>query len=414
MWAPHALFFVFGSLAVFLGFDAFRSGKWKRDLRVFALSAVTVLTLNANWIAGNLVGNESVTETLSQITAEHYQIFATDKGRTNLYFNALTLHGFWGERQGRFAETFADNANWKWLFLIMLAVMAFGAHSRLRDPENMEKRLDGSFLALAMVAYFLSLGIAENNLVAPVSQFLYDHVPFYSGLREPQKWSGMLLVAYAYFFGYGVSYLWKLRLVQDGYPVPLVVFTLLLPVFSAPTMLFGFGGQLRVSDYPAEWYRLKEQFSDEYRTGAKPETCAYRTEGESGTCYGVLVFPWHQYVGLSFAGRIVANPAEGFFDTAKLLQGDNMEFGPVYTQSTRKESRILEKYVGESGTFALGVDDADAEGFVRDIKGLGIAYVLVLKETDFQKYRGWADELEKRGSLFTTEDNAKFTLYGVR
>jgi hypothetical protein len=78
-------------------------------------------------------------------------------------------------------------------------VVLFGVFSRFRNTENTEKFADRSLLLLAVLAYVLSLGISKGNAFAPITQFLYDHLPFYAGLREPQKWSGILLVAYAYF-----------------------------------------------------------------------------------------------------------------------------------------------------------------------------------------------------------------------
>jgi hypothetical protein len=185
---------------------------------------------------------------------------------------------------------------------------------------------------------------------------------------------------------------------------------LALPIMMTPTMLFGLNWQLFASDYPEEWYGLRERL----RTASFDTSCEVRAASESGRCFDLLVFPWHQYMGFDFARRIIANPASGFFGNVRTLDGDNMEFGKIYTSSSRPESRIVESYVGPGGSFPKGLDEAEAARFVADLKRLGIRRVLLLKESDFKKYGDWLAEIEKYGNVSIAEDNAKLTLYLVR
>jgi len=67
-------------------------------------------------------------------------------------------------------------------------------------------------------------------------------------------------------------------------------------------------------------------------------------------CYDVLVFPWHQYIKLSRAGNVTANPVERFLRhdgdrSLNILAGDNMEMIDIYTQSSRPASKTIEKYI---------------------------------------------------------------------
>lgn len=282
-----------------------------------------------------------------------------------MYFNTLSLHGFWGEREGRYLSTYFDTPNWTIVFLAIFALVLYGVYVRIIRQDAPREVADKSFLALGIVAYILALGISGNNIFAPITQFLYDYVPFYKGLREPQKWVGVLLIAYAYFGGHAVESLYRSRFVQKGYPKLFLAGVFALPFLYTPTMLFGFQGQLRVSDYPPEWYQLNERLATEPE-GA--DTCLYRSMGAPVRCYDTLVFPWHMYLRLSFADRIIANPTETFFFHTRILQGDNMEIGSIYTQSTREESRIVEKYVGPKGMFRDGVSESDTEGFVADMR----------------------------------------------
>lgn len=50
MWMPHALFFVFSALGVFLFFDWFNRKDIWFAIRTFLISSSLILILNANWI----------------------------------------------------------------------------------------------------------------------------------------------------------------------------------------------------------------------------------------------------------------------------------------------------------------------------------------------------------------------------
>jgi hypothetical protein len=90
-------------------------------------------------------------------------------------------------------------------------------------------------------------------------------------------------------------------------------------------MLFALKGQLTVVEYPDGYYEFKSWFYDNHRY-VQRDTWT----GTQAQQYDVMVLPWHQYMKLSFANRIVPNPRDHFFqvsDTARTtwLVGDNME-----------------------------------------------------------------------------------------
>ncbi|MDD2487620.1 MAG: hypothetical protein PHS92_04605 [Candidatus Gracilibacteria bacterium] len=413
MWMSHSMFFIFSGLGIFLIFDYIRNKDIRFSLKSSFIPFVIILALNSNWILGNILGNGGLNQTVGQIGSEHFQAFATGSGKINLYFNTLSLHGFWGERQGRYIQTYFDNDNWKILFSVLFLIVIFGAYSRLRNKANIDKRIDHAFLAIGTVAYILALGISGDNIFAPITQFLYDHMPFYKGLREPQKWVGILLIVYAYFGGYGVDRIYRSSFVQKGYPKIIAAGLLSVPILYTPTMLLGFNGQLFVTDYPKEWYSLNEDFKIRFQDNGKQEKCGYLDKGTSLKCYDVLVLPWHQYIGLKFAKRTIANPSEGFFHNASILQGDNMEMGNIYTQTLRPESRIIEKYIGPKGIFKDSVEDSEMESFIQDLRGLGISEILILKESDYKKYMDIMDIIEKKGKIRAIKDNDRLKLFRV-
>ena len=64
-----------------------------------------------------------------------------------------------------------------------------------------------AILIASIIAYILAIGVSGGPIISGVSHALYEHLPFYSGMREPQKWVGILLVGYVYFGGLGVGWL---------------------------------------------------------------------------------------------------------------------------------------------------------------------------------------------------------------
>lgn len=160
---------------------------------------------------------------------------------------------------------------------------------------------------------------------------------------------------------------------------------LLVPLLYSPGMLWGFGGQLCVSDYPKSWFEVNEFLNkdkDNFRT---------------------LFLPWHLYMSFSFAcNKIIANPAHNFFDKS-VLAGDNMEMGPIYTQSMRLESKYIEKeilgnklkFVEINRNMSTEADEINRNTLEinRDYISLGeklnvlnIKYVIWAQDSDFFNY----------------------------
>lgn len=412
MWTPHTLFFVFWSLLLFFIADSIKTRRILCNLKYLVFASIVILLLNGNWILGNIFWNGSMIELIGQVSREHFQVFSTAAWDTNLYFNTLTLHGFWWESQGRYVSTYAHNLYWQILFLFLFFIISVGIYTRLRNAPENEKQRNYAFFVLWVIAYILALWISHGNIFTFITQFLYDHIPLYTGLREPQKWSWVLLIVYAYFGGYGVQYITSHPFITKGYPRAIAWILMLLPVLSTPTMLAGFYGQLFVVDYPKEWYDIREQFA---QSGSVTpyENCTYKNEQKSLQCYQILSLPWHQYIGFGFARKIIANPTEWFFAPVKILQGDNMEIGDIYTQSIRPESRIVEKYIWPNGIWRDGISDSESSEFIRDMKWLGISEILLLKESDFGKYEEYLLQLEKIKKIETINDNARLRLFRI-
>jgi hypothetical protein len=216
---------------------------------------------------------------------------------------------------------------------------------------------------------------------------LFTHIGFWRGFRDTQKFSGLLAFSYAYFGGLGIiavsEYVFK-KLPKFYQPVLAVMF--LVPVFYTYTMIGGFARQLQPVWYPQSWSQAKEIIDQ-----------------DSGD-YKVLFLPWHQYLSLDFNKKIITgNPAKSFFGE-KIIQGDNMEVGGVFSQSVNLENKKIENVILDD---KISPDEALSALSAKNIK-----YILVMNKvisSDYLKYPVLGSKnLEV---ILRTED---LTLYRIR
>ncbi|HRI36176.1 MAG TPA: hypothetical protein PK765_03810 [bacterium] len=124
-------------------------------------------------------------------------------------------------------------------------------------------------------------------------------------------------------------------------------------------MAWGVYGQLHGTSYPTSFHTLNTTLARSDSNTA--QSCQYRETGVVQDCYDVLAFPWHIALSFPFTqGRVIANPAAFLLPSQRVLFGDNIEIGTIYSQSDRLASRAIEKYVGPEGLFWNG-DTTDPE-----------------------------------------------------
>jgi len=376
MFTIHTIFFVPAVLLVFFSVAAYHEKKYAYFAGAFLAVMLAVVVLNANVLAGYAFGKSESAQVFSQIDENHLEAFNTaDFDNTSIYFNVLSLHGYWGEREERFFSTQTRNYVWKPIWLILFLLMLYGAAKEIK-----KNKLVWPFLVLAGLAYVLTIGISDS-VFRSFNQFLYDSLPFYKGLREPQKWSGVLLITYAALGALGLNNFLKLKETEknaSAWALGLIFLVLLY----TNVMLFGFLGQLRPADFPPDWYAAREVIQKEKGNGK------------------ILFLPWHQYMEFGFAGKTIGNPAENFFGE-RIIQGDNMETSTAFTQSDRPESKIIEKHVYAS--------ERSAEEFCADLKGIQISQVILAKEDDWQDY-AWIPKVNCLEKMSESENLMIFRL----
>jgi len=288
-----------------------------------------------------------------------------------VYANTLGLYGFW--RQGPRLPKDVVHV-WPYLLAAILLIGAIGAWSALRDPER--RPLAQVLLLSGTAGYFLALG--TQGPTGWLFRFLFNHVPFFQVMREPQKFLCLTALAYAVLFGWGAGQLlaWG---TDRALKVALTVLVVSLPIAYAPTFFNGLSGQVTGVTVPAGFARADRLMGD------GPEQ--------------VLALPWHQYLGFPWTGRVVANPAPALF-RRDVIVGDNVELPGVYSTSTSTRSAYLQSL------YATGARQSD---FGSKVARLGVRYVAVAKTLDWQSF----DWLHAQGDLRVDLDTPDLTVYEV-
>jgi hypothetical protein len=354
-------------------------GRW-RELRSVAtwLAGAAMLWLigNALWLGPLLVGNSSLSRQIASFDQAQAEAFATASGRVGGPLNVAVLQGFWGDPIGRYVLPEATGLLF-WLAAgLLLGLVGLGVARAWRRSD----RLGLALAAAGFIGWVLAIGLASPPTAA-LTSWLMDYLPFYQGYREPQKWAALLALAYACLAAGGAA--WLLERLRPAAREAAGLALMLVPLIGTPMMLWGFGGQLRSTDYPPGWYELDRQL--------RAENPSART----------LMLPWHQYLPLDFAGRVVANPASGFF-TVPVVSSANPELpgvppGPDASGLTR---RI------EDGVLAHRFVDSAA---APRLAGLGIKRVVLLKQADWQTY----DWLSRQPGLVLVRETPDYQLWRV-
>jgi len=387
-----------------------------------AIGLVTIFLASSYWLIPLLQGQGTTSQQISTFDNRQLLTFQTVADHTYgipASLNPLTLYGYWGEDQGRFTLPKEHMPVWGLIFIFIFVLAAIGVvgywkrndakFKHLQSPKHSSgvilSESEGSprdssalpqndkqgkgvvnhpvivFATLTILAWIFAVGIADPPF-SYINGWMLAHVPLFSGFREPQKFIGLIALGYAILGALGLHYLltktnsWRDETLQTLHPI-LVALALFLPILYTPTMVLGFAGQLRSADYPADWYTTNQKLN------ADP------------TNFQVLFLPWHHYIDLSFAGRVVANPADRFFDKPVIVSTSD-ELGIIPSNTETSNTTFVEKEIL-----------ADHQNLGAKLTNRHIKYVILAKEGDYQDYN-W---LNKSPDLKLIRDNKTLKIY---
>ncbi|MER7072452.1 hypothetical protein [Terrabacter sp. NPDC000476] len=297
------------------------------------------------------------------VTQSDLEAYATRSGPGGVWVTVLSLHGYWRGGDG------VPRATLGRLGPVVLVAVLVLVVAGLRRAVRLRPGLGWPWVALTVVALPLAVGVAGP--LDGAYRFALEHVPLFAAMREQEKWLGLVTIGYAVGLGYAVEALRERARVTESRPGPgrvaratlvaLAVVAGLLPLVSAPTAVWGLGGRVAVSHYPASWYAADALLGD----------------GDDG----VLFLPWHGYQPMSFTdGRTVATVGGAFF-RRPVLASDAVELPGLRTDSTSARTAYVDRLVASAG----GGSDLAGE-----LAPLGVRWVVLARGAEDARY-AWLD-----------------------
>jgi hypothetical protein len=330
-------------------------------LKISAILLVIAFVLNANWLVGGVTGTSALGQFVSTgITQQDLVAFQTSgKTGADALGNVLMMSGFWGKDQFRYADltTFANN--WGRSFFLLLPLILWGFFVGLRSKEKKYRAMTIGAGTLFAVSIILAAGI-RIPVGSQITYFLFNHLPFYKGLRESQKWVSVATMIYLIFLSVGLREFFATKIVQRNALIMKILVGAII-VMQAPLLLWGFGGQVKSVQYPSDWYTVN----------------GYIVHDDAGCSGSILFFPWHEYMSFSWIGAIIANPAPSFFQ-CPVISGTDMEWGGnIIGASEDPEGQAVVAWLNAGGKTDLLQNSA-----------YNIKYIVLAKELDWQSYIG--------------------------
>jgi len=281
--SSHGVIILLACFALMLVFHLLKMGIGRVLAARLALLAGIILAMNLYWILPTLM---LFGKTYNPASPDAY--FEDFKPMTmgmSMGASLASMHGFW---RGGFVYTKDVFALWWVPFLLIVAAASIGFVSLLK-----ERALHALFLlSLLAVGFLLALG--EASPLSFIFTSLGTQFPIYLLFRDSQKFVGMMCLGYALLSSYGVNHLMRSR--PRWKPVLLALAILVPVIFNFG--FFGFLGQIRPTQYPADWLEAARIIS-----GDLSET-------------NILVLPPHLYNTYSWSNanqKTLASPAGQVF-----------------------------------------------------------------------------------------------------
>jgi hypothetical protein len=332
-----------------------------------SIGGVLVLVANLYWLIPLLLQKSTIFAAATNFTASHFQAFATTAGSLGTIGEVIRLQGFWAEDRQLFILPQQIVPLWGIIVAAFWAILIYGAVMSWRK----HRLLVGVGITCCVVGIFLS----STSFI----EWISHSFPLVAGYREPHKLVNLVVVGYCMLFTYGVArFLYGIRSKSDTFRQIITIAIVALPIIITPTMFGGFAGQLIPRTYPAEWTSMNNRLK------------------EYNTITQVLFLPWHHYASYSFSKRIIANPAEKFFEVP-MLASDNPEFKNISATIPNKNKQHITLGLQHPSKFSEALHEAK------------ISHILLAKEQDWHDYL----KIIPPSAKLIVEDT-KFQLYEVK
>ena len=341
----------------------------RRVARAGAGIAGSAVLLNMYWLIPAARDSRTMQSHVTHLDLSVFQTLGDPVW--GLAVNVAGLYGFW--RPG--APLVKNHiSGWPFLLLAILVVVGYGLHEMYARGGPA-----GRALALTCAALCIAGGLLAAGAQGPtggIYVWLFNHLPGFKVMREPEKFTSLIALGYATCFGAG-SEAFARTLTRNLSKALCVCCLTAVALVYGYTELWGLDGYAKPSVYPASW------------------VAADRSMSPGATA---LALPWRAYLPVSWLGnRVVANPVQGYF-ARPVVSADDLEAGPITTETSDPRSLFLE--------FCLSEGNRLTE-FGRLLAPLGIRYVILAKGPGVESY----DWLSRQHDMRRVFDSGTIVVY---
>lgn len=304
-------------------------------------AVVAFVMFSSYWLVPLALNHGQTATTINQFDASHTEAFATTGSNALAQLvNVLKLQGFWADARDLYLMPQEQLVGWGTIRLLVWGLVGYGAVILWRKQRS----LGAFFGGLAVVAAILAIGFPDLTAI---------------GYREPQKFTGLVALCFAVFMAIGSArLLQRFRTKSETRFLAGSVGVLLVVLLFTPTMYWGGVGQLKPRRYPADWQTVRAVLNQDKQ---QPTS---------------LFLPWHQYMSFDFAGRIIANPAEQYFDTPVIVS-DNPELKSLRHSSTDPHKARLDKIFANAKR---------PKNLTAELAALKVKYIILAHDYDHKTY----------------------------
>lgn len=373
MWSVH--FLAIGILLVVFSFLMILGiylkkreyNKIRESGKKFLLIGFLFIVLSSYWLIPYIIKSDI---TLSYFTFENWKAFATaEDSQVGVIGNVLVLRGFWVENHSWVKQFVMSNERFSFYFgFVIIFLLSFVGMIKLWKDKT--KRIGVKFLvAIFVLSLIFAMGISAYGFWQ-INKWLLEHIWFWGGFRDSQKWSGVNALLYALFSSVGVGVIAEYLKSKSKWKYGIVLVGLFyIPFMITPKIIFGFSGQLQPVWYPDSWNKVNDILK--------------KTGGEK-KCKAIFL-PWHQYYSVAFNdGILSANLANNYFD-CKTISGYNTELEGVATIA----NQIDDYFIIENAVTNNDESFENVNRVTEQFSENGIDYIIVahdLKDGDIYKY----------------------------
>jgi hypothetical protein len=343
-----AVLAVSGGLAYALRYQT-QHARLRQLIGYAGLAIATWLITSSYWLVPLIVGKGRTAYIVQQIGPRDFAAFAVP-GSTWLIqlWHILSLQGLWTDARQLYTLPQAIFPLWYVAVGLLWVGVGWGLVWLWRQWRAGAWWMLGSGAA----AVCLALGVPLR--------WLADAWPALAGFREPYKFAGIIALWFAVALAVGIpALLHRLAPRQPTWYTIVKWSFVILPLCLTPTVLWGFGGQLKPRHYPAEWFAVN--------------TILRRDHAD----YRAVFLPWHQYQSFNFSQRIIANPAKQFFGPEKIISSDDPELAGAIATSTDATTQAIGNILKPNAT---------AQDFAQQLATHKVKYILLARELDYHKY----------------------------